>query len=276
MDLTTTSKWHAHQVTDNVWFERTVRVGLVAYGVVHLLIAWLALQLAFGHQSSSASQQGALHNLARQPFGTELLWIVAIGLFALAIWQATQVWWGHRSEDNPKQLFKRVGSAGRVVIYAAIGISAIETAVGSGSSSQNQKSQQTTAQLLALPFGRLLVAGVGIVIIVVAVVHAKRGLTESFTKDLTGGATSGSSGTVIVRLGQVGYIAKAVAFFVLGGLFIWAAWTYDAKKAGGLDQALATLLGEGFGPWLLVVVALGIGCFGLYCFAWARYADTST
>lgn len=275
MDLTT-SKWRAHQVTDNVWFERTVRVGLVAYGVVHLLIAWLALQLAFGHQSGSASQQGALHHLAQQPFGTELLWIVAIGLFALAVWQATQVWWGHRSEDNPKQLFKRVGSAGRVVVYAAIGISAVETAVGSGSSSQNQKSQQTTSQLLGLPFGRLIVAGIGIVIIVVAVVHAKRGVTKSFEKDLTGGATSGTSGNVIVRLGQAGYCAKAVAFFVLGGLFVWAAWTYNAKKTGGLDQALATLLGEGFGPWLLVVVALGIGCFGLYCFAWARYADTST
>jgi hypothetical protein len=66
-----------------------------------------------------------------------------------------------------------------------------------------------------------------------------------------------------------------VAFAVVGGLFVWAAYTYDPKKAGGLDVALHTLRGEGFGPWLLVLVALGIGCFGLYCFAWARYADTT-
>jgi len=32
----------------------------VAYGVVHLLIAWIALQLAFGKSSEEASQQGAL------------------------------------------------------------------------------------------------------------------------------------------------------------------------------------------------------------------------
>jgi hypothetical protein len=114
------------------------------------------------------------------------------------------------------------------------------------------------------------------VIIVVAAVHIKRGVTSSFTKDLAGGATAGSSGTAIVRLGQIGYVAKGIAFVVLGGLFVYAAWTYQAKKTGSLDAALNTLLQAGVGPWLLVLVALGIGCFGLYCFAWARYADTTT
>lgn len=271
MDLASGGQ-RARQLSNSVWLERTVRLGLVAYGVVHLLIAWLALQLAFGHQSN-ASQQGPLHALARQPFGTLLLWLVAVGLLALAVWQVTEALLGHTREDEPKRALKRVGSAGKAVVYAAIGISAAKIAVGSGSSS---KSQALTARLMDLPFGRLLVAGVGVVILVVAVVHAKRSLTTSFKKDLEARATSGSSGTAIVRLGQVGYLAKAVAFAVLGGLFVWAAWTYDAKKAGGLDAALSTLLGQGVGPWLLVVVALGIGCFGLYCFAWARYADTSS
>ncbi len=52
--------------------------------------------------------------------------------------------------------------------------------------------------------------------------------------------------------------------------------TYDPKKAGGLDVALRTLLDQGFGPWLLALVALGIGCFGVYCFFWAKDADTSS
>ena len=101
-------------------------------------------------------------------------------------------------------------------------------------------------------------------------------MTASFKKDLEAKASSGRSDTAVVSFGRVGYIAKGLAFAVLGGLFIWAAWTYDAKNAGGLDSALSTLLGWGLGPWLLVLVALGIGCFVLYCFAWARYADTTT
>ncbi len=272
MDLTA-GKQQARRASNSVWLERLVRVGLVAYGLVHLLVAWLALQIAFGDHSGPANQQGALHALARQPFGEALLWIVALGFFALAVWQVTEAFWGHRREDGSKRASKRVGSAGKAVIYATLGVSAIKIAVGSSSSS---KSDALTARIMSAPFGRLLVAAIGVVIIVVAVVQIKRGVTTSFTRDLEGGATTGSSGSTVVRLGQIGYIAKGVAFVVLGALFVWAGWTYEPKKTGGLDAALNTLLDAGVGPWLLVLVALGIGCFGLYCFAWARYADTST
>jgi hypothetical protein len=58
-------------------------------------------------------------------------------------------------------------------------------------------------------------------------------------------------------------------------LFIWAGVTFDPKKAGGLDVALHTLLQQSYGQWLLAAVALGIACFGAYCFAWARDVDPS-
>lgn len=60
-----------------------------------------------------------------------------------------------------------------------------------------------------------------------------RGLTTSFDKRLKPGALTGTAGQLVKRLGQVGYIAKGVAFVVLGGLFFWAGATYDANQAGG-------------------------------------------
>ena len=48
------------------WMDHAVRVGLVSYGVVHLLMAWLALRLAFGDGGGSASSQGALQQLAAE------------------------------------------------------------------------------------------------------------------------------------------------------------------------------------------------------------------
>ena len=45
--------------------ENLARVGLIAYGVVHLLVAWLALQLAWGGGGGkSADQSGAMSTLA--------------------------------------------------------------------------------------------------------------------------------------------------------------------------------------------------------------------
>src|SRR3954452_13850832 len=71
--------------------ENLARVGLIAYGVVHLLIAWLALQLAWGGGGGSADQSGAMATVASQPFGKGLLWVLAVGLIALAVWQLAEV-----------------------------------------------------------------------------------------------------------------------------------------------------------------------------------------
>jgi len=54
-------------------------------------------------------------------------------------------------------------------------------------------------------------------------------------------------GRGVVRLGQIGYIFKRVAFAIVGGLFGWAAITYDLGKAGGLDDALRTVNRAPFG-----------------------------
>lgn len=103
----------AHQVNNNEWFERLVRVGLASYGIVHLLIGWLALQLAFGDSSGAPDQEGALHQIAAEPYGVVLLWVIAVGLFAMAVWQAIEAFVGHSSRDNPKRALKRVASGAR-------------------------------------------------------------------------------------------------------------------------------------------------------------------
>ncbi len=265
----------ARQVNDSVWFERGVRVGLVAYGIIHILIGWLALQLAFGDQSGTASSQGALRQIAQESYGEPLLWIIGLGMILLAVWQLFEAIWGHRSRDEPKRTHQasQLRRQGRPL---------------HGDRRQRDQDRPECAvrrqELDRLADGRpdeadrRPVAGgrVGVVIIVVAVMQAKRGFTKSFTKDLQGSATSGDSGTAVVKFGQAGYISKGVALAAVGALFIWAAWEHDPKKAGGLDVALHKILDQAFGPILLAVVAVGIIAFGLYCFAWARYADTNS
>jgi sterol desaturase/sphingolipid hydroxylase (fatty acid hydroxylase superfamily) len=264
----------AKQVENSEWMERAIRIGLVSYGVVHLLIAWLALQLAFGNSSGAANQQGAMRQLAQQPFGKPLLWVLALGFVALALWQGFDAVWGHRKHDGAKRTFKRVGSAGKVVVYLVLAFTAVKTAVGSSSSSSSKDG--LTAKVMSWPFGQVLVAIVGLAIVGVGGYLVSRAVRKSFEHDLQPQATSGATGSTVVRLGQIGYTAKGVALGIVGVLFIWAALSYDPKKAGGLDAALHTLISQPFGPWLLALVAGGIGCFGVFCFFWAKDADTSS
>ena len=161
-------------------FRILLTVGLVCYGVVHILIGWIALQIAWSGrgESQEASKKGALAELAGQPFGAALLWIVVVGLFALTIWQGIEAIWGHRDRPSGiKRIRKQLGSAGRAVSYAVIAIAAINTAAGSASSGDSSE-ERLSARLMSNAFGRLVVIAIGIAIIVLGVRLVRRGITE--------------------------------------------------------------------------------------------------
>lgn len=256
------------------WLDIAARIGLVAYGVVHVIIAWLALQLAFGDRSGSPSSSGAISELAQQPFGKTLVWAVAVGMFLLVVWQGIEAAVGHRDEKDKKRTGKRLLSAGKAVVYGAIGVSAVKVATSAGSSGGKSSEKQTdsmTAKLMELPAGQVLVGAVGLAIIGIGVAFAVRAWTEKFAKHLTSEGRSGDAGTAYLWFGKAGYAAKGVALGIVGSLFCYAALTHDPDESGGLDQALREVLEKPFGPVLLGVIAVGIGCYGLFCFARARY-----
>jgi hypothetical protein len=249
-----------------------VRVGLISYGVVHLLIAWLAAQLALGDRAGSASGSGALAELAQKPFGTILLWIVGLGFFALVVWQLIESAFGHRSDEGNKRLAKRIASAGKAVVYGVLGVSALKVAIGSGGR-ESDDTDTLTARLMSMPFGTLLVGLVGAVVLAIAAGHVYRGLAEDFRDHLRASGSIGTSGKLYISLGKAGYVAKGVALGVVAGLFIYAAWTHDPEESGGLDQALRTVLEQSYGAPLLLLIAAGVACYGLFCFAWARHLN---
>ena len=247
-----------------------VRIGLVAYGVTHLVIAATALPLAWGDKEGRADQQGALSQMADQPFGDVLLWVIVLGMAALVVWQLAEALVGHQDDEGAKRVAKRVGSAAKAVVYAVLGWTAASTATGSGSSGGGS-TDSMTARLMSAPGGTLLVGAIGLGIVAVGLFLVHRGWTEGFTKKLDHQATTGATRKPVIVAGKVGHLAKGAALAVVGTLFVTAAVQHQPKESGGLDVALRELLSQPFGPVLLAVVALGLGCFGVYCFFWARY-----
>lgn len=253
------------QVRRSKGYHGLIGVGLVSYGLVHLVIAWLALQVAFG-RSEDASAGGALQQLTRQPVGTVLLWVMAIGLFTLVPWQIVEATIGREESGRDGRLRRRLASAGRAVVYLGLGILAVGVALGNGGGS-GEGEDTVSSRLMALPFGRILVGAIGVAVIAIGVSQIVKGVKQNFTEDLESGISP-----LVRRLGTVGYCAKGVALAIIGALFGYAAVTYDPKKAGGLDTALTTIREQPFGTVLLVVMALGIASFGVFCLVWARRA----
>jgi hypothetical protein len=252
------------------WLDHAVRFGLVAYGVVYLMIAWMSAQLALGHHSGRPSARGALAQLAQQPFGKVLLWAIAVGLFLLVVWRVLEGIAGHRDADGGERVRKRAVSLGKAVLYGVLGFSALKVAMGSGGgSSRTQKTM--TAKLMDLPAGPWIVGLIGLAIIGYGAVTVWHGWTDRFLKHLDADGRTGNDGQAYTWFGRIGYAAKGIAFGLVGVLVGYAAVTHDPKKSGGLDQALMKLLHQPFGPYLLLAVAVGLGCYGLFCVAWSRH-----
>ena len=247
------------------------RVGLVAYGVVHVLVAWVALQMAWSSAAQSADKSGALGTLADDPLGRVLLWVIAVGLFALMIWQLSEAIWGFQGEDGKKRLRHRLTAAVKAVIYGALAISAIRAATGSNSSDAAAQQQQTSG-VLSLSFGQFLVVAAGLIVIAVGISHIVQGIRKKFMKHIDKGMSSGMR-SAVEKVGVAGYIARGIALVLVGGILGYAAITFDPTKATGLDGALRLIVTAPFGRILLTMVAVGFLAYGLFAFARARYED---
>lgn len=244
------------------------RIGLVAYGVVHLLLAWLAARVGFGHEER-ADPSGALGAMAGEPFGGLLLWLLAAGFVAVAVWQARQAVGGFRRVPAlAARLSRRLLAAGQVVLFGALAILAGRIASGMSSGGGGQ---DVTARLLGLAIGPPLVTAVGVGVVIAGAAIAWRGWRMGFTDAMDLERAAPAVRTLVERSGQLGSVAKGVAVGIIGVLVAIAGVARQPDKAEGLDVALKTLAAQPYGPALLVAVAFGFASYGVFAILDARY-----
>lgn len=248
------------------------RIGMACYGLVHIVVAYLAVQVAFGDSEQQADQNGALQEVGSTTFGAVVLWVLAVGLVAYGLWQFMMAAVGFRwVQKKGKRTRRRIGSVVRGIIGISLGLYAGRLVTGSGGGqSSNQNQQEFTAKLLSMPAGPVLVAIVAAIVLGVAVAEIRKGVRKSFLQDLDLEDLPSGTQQWVRRLGVAGYIAKGVVLGIVGVLLAFAAFQSNPQEAGGLDRALKTLAAQPFGTAALVVVALGLAAFGVYCFAAAR------
>ena len=243
------------------------RLGYAVNGLLHVLIGVIAITVAVGSGGGEADQSGALGQLASNPAGVVLLWVITIGLFALGLWQVIATV-RVKKNDAAKTWGKRLSEFSKAVAYVVVGVTALTFALG-GSKSSSGSSQSASASVLAAPGGVFALVAVGLVIFGIGIFFVVRGISRRFTQDLV--LPGGGIGRTVVVLGAVGYIAKGIALAVVGGLFVVAAVTFDPSKASGLDGALKSLASLPFGAVILLVVGIGLIAYGAYLGARARW-----
>ncbi len=260
----------ADRATDSDAFEYAARAGFAVSGVLHLLVAYIIAQIAFG-ASGNADQSGALTTIAKQTGGALMLWVAAVGLVALGLWRVAEAIVGSKpsersggdQDDTPA--WKRAKSLGLAIVNFAIAFSAARFAMGTGQQS-SQQNAGLSAQMMQSGWGKAVLILVGLGLIAVGGYHVYKGASKKFLKDLRV-----SGGTAVTAIGITGYAAKGLVLAGAGVLVIVATLQADPAKASGFDAAVKTLGHAPFGKVLLIAAALGIAAFGAYSFVRSRY-----
>ena len=264
-------RWGARRVAGSGAIDALARFGLVARGIIYIIIGAIAVMLAFGAAQHLPDRGGALEAIASKPFGFVLLWILVIGFAGLALWKLVQA---AVARLNPTEAH-RLKAAGTAVGYFIAFLSTYWfVRDGRVPASSDSVSRDLTATVMSYDGGQLIVAIAGLLIALAGIYMAVEALRLEFTRYLRMGWMSRRTQDTVVRLGQIGYAARAVIVFLIGVAVLDAAVTYNAARAEGVDGALRTVATEPFGPILLIVVALGLIAFGVLSFFEAKWRRT--
>lgn len=258
------------------WIVRLARLGFAARGVVYCTVGLLALRTAMGAGGRTTGGRGALRALrellGNQPLGQAALALVALGLAGFALWKLVQaVADPERRMTGLKGLALRVGALASAGVYAGLTLAAVRLLRGGGASAGDDSPRSWTAELLSKPFGRWLVVAVGAILVGYGLRLIQKAVSDSFLRHLATRAMSATEYRWARRAGKMGLAARGVVFLLTGGFLVKAGLDANPAEARGLGGALAALLDQPAGPWLLGLVAAGLVAFGIYSLVEARY-----
>lgn len=253
------------------WIAKAGRAGYAAKGLVYVLIGALTAMAAFTPSGDSATDSsGVVRTLSTSGWGSLLLALVLVGLVGYVVWRAVQTLLDPEGKGNdPKGLLTRAVYAFSGLAYGLLAWTAAQALMGSGGGGGSETSEETSQALLQLPGGRWMLGILGLVVVGRAVAEARKALSGDFHEKLAS-ELGGEARRWLIRIGRIGLSARAVVFLVIGGFFLHAAWIRSSDEARGLEGALETMREHG-GPWLMALVAMGLGAYGVFQWTKAAY-----
>ena len=250
-------------------FEQLARWGYASRGVVYVVLGVMAVSgVTYG--AEQGSQQGALSALLAQPFGRVLLAAVKNGLVGHVLWRLAQSLLDADGRGTDlKGLAARAGYFCSALANGALALAAAQMVFASGGGSGGGEGEESAASwLMQQPFGRFLVAAVGIALLVSGGIQVWRGLAGKYRERVH---LPAQHEKVLGAISAAGLSARGVLLAITGGFFLYAALVVDPQQAGGLTEALDWVRDLPFGGILYSLAAIGLIAFGLYSFIEARY-----
>jgi hypothetical protein len=250
------------------WVDPLMRFGYSARGLVYVLVGAVAF-VASVDGGRTPDSKSAVGTLLEMPFGKILVATIAIGLAAYALWCFIDAGLDLDNKGNDASGWAARGA--KIVsgaVHAIFAISVSRLATGSESpAGGDDRTEHWTAMLMQQPLGRGIIALAGLIAIAIGVQHFVHAFREKYKRHIRYTQTAQRLDPLL----KLGLVAHGVVVVMVGGFFIWAAWSADPSRAGGLRDALLMLRNVDASQTLFAIVGVGLLGFAAYCFVEAAF-----
>jgi hypothetical protein len=245
--------------------EALTRIGYGTRGLIYITMGLLAVQVALGKGGALASPLGAIAKIGKQPGGMVLLWVVLLGLISYSLWGVVRAVFDplHKGNDM-KGLIARAGFLASAFGYAILILPTYGYITGKSLASSGSQSQKMITSIMAMPWGRWAIGIIGLAALAAGLYQIYLGFKAGFDKQFETYALTPEQVKLATDVGRFGTAARGVVLALVGGLIVVAAYRANPSQPIGMDAALATLLHQPYGIWLLGIVAVGLIAFGCY------------
>ena len=245
--------------------EALTRVGYGVRGLIYITMGLLAARVALGKGGALASPLAAIAEIGKQPAGMVLLWVVLLGLVSYTLWGVVRALLDplHKGNDM-KGLVERCGFLVSAFGYAILILPTYGYIKGSSLSSSGSQTQKLITSIMVTPWGRWAIGIIGLVVLAGGLYQIYLGFKAGFERQFQTYALTPKEVKLVTDIGRFGTVARGVVLAVVGGLISFGAYRANPSQPIGMDTALATLLHQPYGIWLLGIVAVGLIAFGFY------------
>ncbi|MDY8111058.1 DUF1206 domain-containing protein [Fulvimarina sp. 2208YS6-2-32] len=254
--------------TDLSWAVPVMRAGYAGRGIVYLVVAGFSLYAIWwgGQAKGTSSAFGQLEDSA---WGTAVLFLIFIGMFAYALWRLVAALYDLECRGaSLKGIGARVGMAITGIIHLGLGALAFSLLfLGSSGESGGSSGPKIVGWVLGLPGGRWIVMGGGALIFAAGLYYMYKGWAGKYREHLQANPVTLNFNPVL----KAGLIAQGIVICIVGILFINAGFNYNPNEAGGSDKAFSWLTSQVYGQILVAAICVGLLGFSLFCFVNARY-----
>jgi hypothetical protein len=252
------------------WLGRFGRLGLAAQGLCFGIIGVLAIKLALGAGGRLTDPQGTLDALARGGWTRVLLILLCAGFAGYAMWRLAQALFDRGGMGSDfGGFFRRAIQLVQGLTYVFLTVSAVKTVLGARSGAGGEG--RAAAGILGWPAGRELVALIGAVLMIAAVVTTYWAVSRRFRESLALEEMSERTERFATVFGVVGLSALGLVLGIVGWFLFKAAVEFDPQAAVGIGGALTKLVRADYGHALLGVTAAGFLVFAVFDLFQARY-----